>query len=224
MGGYQADVGERLRMRRANSIIKIISVFSILVGSSLAAPLKVVVTGTVTSTETTGGFVFENLGTQMAGYCTYDPETVDDEEGSSFYGRYNIDSLSMTIGDYTFADNSTTTPYPEFEVWVTDFCYKVSTIDGMVSINSAAQSYDDINIVLFDLGNFSISGPDDEIPTSFPDISFFSDRNEFEVDYSDADISFNVAGVIDSITVIPEPSSVLLLFLGGLLLKRKFLG
>ena len=208
-------------MNRINVIITIILVLTVLTGLSSATPLKVLVTGTVTSTKTTGDFVFEDIGTQMTGYCTYDPETADDEDGSSYYGKYNIDSLSMSIGDYIFADNPATTPSPEFEIWVTDMCYRVRSADGMVYINNIPQSYDNANVTLFDLGNFSTGGPDDELPTSFPDISFFSGRNRFEVYYSDLDISFNVTGVIDSITVIPEPSTMCLLGLGGLLLRRR---
>lgn len=209
-------------MKRANVIITIIFILSVTAGQVSAIPLEVAVTGMVTSTETTGDFVFENLGTQMTGYCIYDPETVDDEGGSSYYGYYTIDSLSMTIGDYTFADNSLTAPAPVFQVWVVDLTYKASTADGIVSINESVQPYEDVDVVLFALGNFSATGQNDDIPTSFPELSFFEDRNEFEVDYSDADISFNITGVIDSITVVPEPSSFILLSFGGLLLKRKF--
>ncbi len=212
---------ERTEIMR--QVILTLSLILVVVSQASAVPIEVVVTGTVTGTVTSGDFVFENLGTQMTGYCSYDPDTVDDEGGSLNYGRYAIDSLSMTIGDYTFADNPSTTPLPEFEVWVVDLVYKVSTMDGMVSINDVPQSYDDVEVLLFALGNYSVNGPDDEIPTSFPDISFFSDRNEFGVSYSDTDISFNVTGVIDSVTVVPEPSSILLLSLGGLLLRRKFL-
>ena len=35
-------------------------------------------------------------------------------------------------------------------------------------------------------------------------------------------ISFNVSGVIDSVTIVPEPSAIVLLSLGGIMLKWKF--
>lgn len=209
---------------------KILIVFSMFLalGVSNSQPanseiITVGVTGVVDEVSTDGGLELDGsvgIGTIMSGYCSYDLETPD-LEPSEYHGEYVLLSISMNIGNYTFTENPTSPNLALFEVGKTDLCYKVHTTDGIVAINGEPQTYYDIGITLFDLGNFSVSGLDDKLPVTFPDLSFFSDRNEFEVTFSDSGIGFNIGGVIDSITVIPEPTTFLLISLGSLALLKK---
>ncbi|UCG48922.1 MAG: PEP-CTERM sorting domain-containing protein, partial [Phycisphaerales bacterium] len=66
--------------------------------------------------------------------------------------------------------------------------------------------------------------PNDALPTSFPDISVFTNRNEFDVGFRDyEDRVFVISGHLTSLTAthIPEPSTIVLLGLGSLALLRR---
>jgi hypothetical protein len=55
---------------------------------------------------------------------------------------------------------------------------------------------------------------------SFPELSLFDDRREFGVGNDEGALGFIISGEIMSITVIPEPGTVLLFGFGGLMLLR----
>ena len=106
-----------------------------------------------------------------------------------------------------------------FEVWKTDITYLAKSSHGILNQNGALQPYDDIEIVLLDLCNASASGPDDALPISFPDISFFTYRNSFDASYSGPDIGFDMTGHLTSIYAVPEPATFLFVALGAVFLR-----
>lgn len=212
---------ERKEIMKSSVVFSVVVVLTSLVVLNnrivLGEPVTVMIWGTVNSVETQGGFTFDGLGDVMTGYCTYDTDAPD-LDSSSHHGAYPLTSLSMTIGDYTFFHNLSSPDAALFEVWKTDITYWAGSEHGVLSINGVPQPYNDIAIELIYLCNASSNGPDDALPVSFPDISFFTWRNDFHVAYSDSQVDFEIRGVLDSITAIPEPATLVLLCFGGAVL------
>ena len=69
--------------------------------------------------------------------------------------------------------------------------------------------------------------PNDDLPDSLPDISFFDLRKDFKVRlYANGDSPFDIHGFeihgnVTSLATVPEPTTLLLLSFGGLVLRRK---
>ncbi len=190
-------------MKKVSTFLIVLTICMISTNYALGESLTAAVTGTVNSITTEGGF------------------TADDQDASESYGKYSIPSLLMTIGNYDFIESPVTPNRSIFEVWKTDLTYIVSTTDGMASFDDTLLGHDDGDIMLFDLSNYSSNGPNDDLPTSFPDISFFEDRKQFEVSFSDGSAGFTIAGEIDSIVAVPEPATIALLGLGSLIFVGK---
>lgn len=226
-------------MKRSLSVILV--AVTVLVTSSVppasATILTVEVAGVVDSVWTDGGLALDgsvNIGSIMTGSTTYDTETPDLSPIPE-NGKYALLSISMTIGNYTFMHDLTSSD-PFFYVFTGDPGYSVSTVsrfDGTVYLDGTPYSYEDIDwsIRSLDLMNlFTNSGeyiPTDALPdtSSWPDLSIFDVVREFEVafhkSYSYGDGDFVICGEITSLDVVPEPATVLLLGLGCLALLRK---
>jgi hypothetical protein len=186
--------------------------------------IVVQVTGTVDSVSAEGSFSWDNsvtVGSTMTGFCCYDPALMYDHGVGDYYGEYSIDLWSMTIGNYTFKENPASLNLTRFRIWKTDITYEFNTSDGMAILNDTFLGYDNVDVTLFDLSNFSLGGPDDELPTSFPDISVFKNRHDFLVSFSDGTTGFNLSGTIDYIAAIPEPMSISFFSVCGMVLIRK---
>jgi len=125
----------------------------------------------------------------------------------------------MSVGNYDFTQNPAeiySATY--FRVTQMDLYYKVATDNGIMYHNDNRLDYSEINLTLFNLGTNSANGQNTKLPVTFPAISFFKDSNYFEMKKQDL---FTITGVIDSIWVTPEPATMALLGLGGLLLSRR---
>lgn len=92
-------------------------------------------------------------------------------------------------------------------------------IDGLNSFDQI--SWNTRYFKLIDLCNSNPTGTD-EFPLSFPEISFFNYRNDFDVNfYSVTSSGFSIDGYLTDITVIPEPTSIILLLLGTVVPWRR---
>lgn len=183
--------------------------------------ITVHVSGVVDSVTTQGDFTFDSslsIDSLMNGFCIYDTDTPD-LDGDSYHGRYVLQYLSMTIGNYTFTHDPLSPDPAYFEVWKGDTTYLAKSSDGILNQNGSLLPYDDIAIVLLDLCNASVSGPDDALPVSFPDISFFTWRNRFDADYSGSGVGFDINGHLTSIYTVPEPATLLFVVLGAVFLR-----
>jgi len=192
----------------------------VLTNAALALPVTVNAAGTVTSVTTYGSFTFDGsvmAGSAMTGSCYYDPDTAADLNASEYVGEYSIPSISMAIGNYDFTENPMPPNSAKFKVWKTDIAYLAQTTDGMMSLNNTPLGYAGVVVTLLDLCNASVSGANDDLPTAFPNVSLFTYRNRFEVCLAN---NFSISGVIDSITVIPEPMTITLFALGTLMFRR----
>lgn len=200
-----------------------IVVFWILADFTLAMSLTVNVTGTVDSVSTYGDFSFDGsvaVGSTMSGSCSYDPDEAVDLNSDEYLGEYLIPSISMSIGNYDFTESFD--PHRnlvKFRVGVTDISYLVQTTSGITYWNDVPlEGRRDTHIKLIDLCNASVSGENDDLPTTFPDISLFTYRNEFEVISGG---NFFITGTLDSIEAVPEPATIGLFALTGLITLRK---
>ncbi|MBN2456152.1 MAG: PEP-CTERM sorting domain-containing protein [Sedimentisphaerales bacterium] len=208
-----------------------------LVSFSKAEIITIEVTGIVDSVETGGGLVLDdsiNVGSEMLGYCIYDTETPDLATNSDYTGLYELLSICMEIGNYTFTHNTVSDECPLFLVGIVDPGYKAtsadSCFDGIVTVNGTPKTYDDIiwgyyRIELMNLWSSSYYIPTDSLPTELPDISVFDNRREFEARFyepkSDNRAFFDIHGELTSLNLIPEPATILLFGLASLILTIK---
>jgi hypothetical protein len=197
------------------------------------------VTGVVDDIAIQGNMTLDGsvqVGTVMTGTCTYEA-TTPDLDSSDYSGIYSLLSQTMAIGNYTFYDDQ---PYSAafFNTWVTDAYFQSisnqTIFDGTVQDEGVTKTYDDFDwykdeATLFHLGNNTTSNPDDSLPDSFPPLTFFTGQNQFKVDFlsnlsypGDVDYDgFTITGHITSIEIVPEPTMLCALTLGGLGLIRK---
>ena len=214
----------------------------LILGSSVYGEiLTVEVTGVVDSLETTGGLAFDgsiSVGSEMAGFCTYDTHTLD-LSPSEYNGKYALLSISMTVGNYTFTHNPTLPDPATFRVYTEEAVtlgkgvYRAGgpdvRFDGTIFVDGLPQTYDDITwpeaySELFDLWTNYEYILTDALPDleSWPDFSSFDLIRNFRTSFDDqSSLSFDISGEITSLTITPEPATFLLLSLGVLFLRRK---
>ncbi|MBE0536332.1 MAG: hypothetical protein IH624_11740 [Phycisphaerae bacterium] len=159
-----------------------------------------------------------SVGSTMTGYCVYDT-TKPDTMPESYLGKYELDELVMTIGEYRFEHWSQMGAEPAwFSVWTTDVTYLAQTNTGLMLRNDDTVGPPTLWVKLIDVCNAHTSGPD-AFPSSFPDnIGFFSWRNEWQV-YNG--MNHLVSGKLTAISIIPEPASVCLLLVGAICLRKR---
>lgn len=197
-----------------------------------AAIITVEVEGIVNSIGTQGGFSLDgsiDIGSLMTGSCSYDTQTSDLGSGS-----YAMISISMTVGNYTFTHDPMAPDPAYFTVYTVDPVYIASgdalRFDGTVYIDGSPKTYDDITwgwtyLELFNLWTSSSEYiPTDALPDldSWPELSVFDIRRAFQTRfYGEGDDYFGIYGDVTSLTIVPEPSTLLLLGLGVLMLRKK---
>ena len=232
----------RIGVRRSILIISVVLMALVFSNSQSASAtiITVEVTGVVDYFNTEGGFALDgsvNIGSAMTGSLTYDTETPDEFPTNEDIGGYPLISILMTIGNYTFTHDPTSPDYPFFIVGTVDPGYIASSdalrFDGTVYIDGSPKIYDDITwswtyLELFNLWTSSSEYiTTDTLPDldSWPELSVFDNRREFRVNFLESLApdpgSFDIYGEVTSLTVTPEPATVLLLGLGGLALLRK---
>ena len=230
-------------MKRLISIVFIALVALVILNSQPASAeiITVEVTGVVDVVR--GGLALDGsvgVGSIMTGYCTYATDTLDEYPANEYIGVYPLISILMTVGNYAFTHDPTSTDSPYFKVGTVDPTYNAMTqsgrFDGTVTINgSGPLTYDDITwnwtyISVFHLWTSSSEQiPTDALPdlASWPELSVFDVNRGFDTRFSDESSSnryFEIYGEITSLTVVPEPATLFLLGLGSLALltNRRF--
>ena len=203
---------------------------------ALAYTVTVYVEGVVTEIYTFDGLEFDGslvVGSVMTGSCTYDSETPDDYPDSFSTGRYSLSSISMHIGNYTCLPNWQGEREPGFYISVggEGFYYNVGSPEALFSgpcyVNGEPSNLEDIHMPgggfrLLSVVAGTPSPIGDALPdeNTFPNLSVFTEEKLFYLGSPDTP-SFDIFGQITSLTVVPEPASVLLFGLAGLALLRK---
>ncbi|MCK4885814.1 MAG: PEP-CTERM sorting domain-containing protein [Planctomycetes bacterium] len=208
----------------------------LLIFSSLAYSriITIEVTGTVNELTYRGGLRLDNsisMGSVMSGSCSYDTEAI------SLDGyNYPLLSITMIVGDYIFKHDAFTTDLAYISIGG-DKVYAPKTWDGVFDGNALdngeIKTFDEIewSRAYFELFNIYSTLPECPYPNYLPesiDLSLFNERKEFSANFLKADSSSDISsiyfkGELTSLTVIPEPCSLVLLGLGaiGLLSKRR---
>ncbi len=169
-----------------------------------------------------------SIGTIMNGFTIYDTDTPDLSPGIGL-GIYDVISISMTFGNYTFTHNPDATESAQFVIHPSNqAAYDVRSWDpsflGTIYINGEPKTSDDVSwedygMTVISLRSDRITLPE-TLPTSFPPLSDF-DGMGFGVEHDTWTEYFKISGEITSINVIPEPGTVLFLALGSVLLLRR---
>ena len=213
------------------AILSILAVFTLTSSSPVFGYVVTVeVEGVVTDVNAYSGLEFDGSVTAsstMTGSCTYDMETPD-QGWPDDSGRYSLISISMSIGNYLFLPNLTAAQEPFFVIntWTNAFYYDVVSPEALF-YGPAYLNGEPTNLEDRPSGGFRLMylGADTESPTgdslpdedTFPDLSVFTEDNFFDVECS----LFRIYGEVTSITVIPEPTTILLFGLGGVTLIRR---
>ncbi|MBN2456151.1 MAG: PEP-CTERM sorting domain-containing protein [Sedimentisphaerales bacterium] len=219
------------------NIIVVCLLCSVLNGLARGEIITIEVTGVVNSIDTQGGFALDDsvyIGSEMTGSCSYDTEAIDHYPQLNNIGEYDLSSVSMTIGNYTFFNNPMPPDELLFKVFSIDLSYIARSLsprfDGFITLNGSFKSYDDIDwqdsgLTLINVcsssNKYNLS---DSLPVWLPDISEFDWYNKFSVAFTDSDWDtswFGISGSLSSWTIIPEPAMILLLGLGSLALTRR---
>ncbi len=204
--------------------------------SGSAYIVTVHVEGIVSSVETGGGLTLDGSvivgSTVMEGYYTYDTETPDQDPQYDWVSTYSVLSISMTVGSYMFLPDPAGSKDPWFYIstWTDSFYYSVISPEalfyGPCYLNGQPTTLEDLNLSVRGI-SWSLRGDNDGTITdalpdenTFPDLSVFTEEKLLYV-ANDSSPWVSIASDITSLTVVPEPASVLLFGLAGLALLRK---
>lgn len=225
---------------KLSRLLPVLFVFSIVLITSRSGSAYIVtvhIEGIVSEIQTFDGLTLDDsatIGSLMTGYYTYDTETPDQHWPDDTTGRYSLISISMNIGNYSFMHNPAATKEPFWGISAGNggFYYSIASghpvFYGPCYMNGESTNLEDLHLYLPGSGVImhlvaNIDSPTgDDLPNedTFPDISVFDEDRIFLVDSSSTP-AFTIMGEVTNITVVPEPTSVLLFGLAGLALLRK---
>ena len=166
-------------------------------------------------------------GATFAGTYTYDSATIGSYQQPG-RGRYVHDSpygFNLSLGGFEF--KTVENHNSRFTISVYNNFSSLSTYDGYYAISyeniplSTGLSVHSINWNLYDYTLTALSSI--ALPSDAPDINAWSD-NFFTINCGgagDDNPLFIIRGTVTQAVLVPEPTTLLLLGLGGLLLRRK---
>jgi hypothetical protein len=212
---------------------KLVLILVSLTGFCANAITIVKVEGVVTSMTSVENYYFDDsvqAGTTFTEYYYFADTT--DRNNDSQRGDYLGEYATLSIGNYLF--NFSSSEMNVLCYYPTDNCIWVtaggSESDGLIYIDSIPYEYDSIdwalNYTRATLSSYSEIPTSDEFPNPFLDLSLFDKNNYWNFSSFTGDRVTTWEGIIlygdiTSISVIPEPCSLVLLGLGGLAVMRR---
>jgi len=204
-------------------------------GSSKAAVLTCIAQGYVHRIELLDDVELDgsvDIGTDFTVSFVYDTDSPDLWWDIHDLGKYNIISIDITVGNYSFYHRPESELNTTFSIdlglsggGTTYDVYSADPgFDGTIFIDGQPKTFEDLNWQNF-ITRISmvkdIIQLTDELPTldTFPDLSFW-DYAGITIAHDDFE-GMGIYGSVTSYQVIPEPGTVLLFALGGLTLLRK---
>lgn len=218
------------------AILSILAVFILAYSSpAFGYVVTVEVEGVVTYVETYGGLELDgsvSMGSVMTSSVTYDSEEPDGA-GADDRGTYWLNSISMSVGSYTFTDDPEdaedlifiiSAEHGWFRYRIFDFPGFDPLFYGPCYLNGQPTTLEDLDLPTRAM-EICLEGDNDGTITdalpnedTFPDLSAFTKARFWAG--NDIEPSFGISADITSITVIPEPGTLFLFGLGGLALLR----
>ena len=228
---------------KLRAILIIVAVLSLAYGNpAFGYVVTVEVEGVVTSIGGYGGVEQDGSvivsETVMTGSFSYDSETPD--QAGNDNGFYWLNSLLISVGNYTFTDDPEDAEDIGLSILVEgvmvkpgQFRYEICNFPdfeplfyGPCYLNGQPTTLEDLDLPCRGM-EIILEGDNDGTITdalpnedTFPDLSVFIERKTFSVG-NDGGLAFGIGVEITSITVIPEPGTLLLLGLGGLAILRR---
>ncbi len=203
-------------------------------GLANATIVEVRLEGIVTDANLGPGFSLDGSvvpGSPMSVFFRYDTLAPDDHPGDN-NGGYDMLDITLTVGNYTFAADPTGLGSRLLVGFGADYYSLVAgtadpLCDGTVFQDGVPMQFDEVDWGKpVDVG-FSLQGPHLEgatdaipLPETFPPLSFFTAFRGMGVGI-DEDAHTGIYGEITSLVVVPEPGTVALLSLGGLVAFRR---
>ena len=191
-----------------------------------AEQIKIALTGYVNNVSDSynllGGSIHN--GDAITGYYIYDSATAD-SDSSAVFGSYKYTitpyGMSITIGSTTFKTDSTNV---NFEVGLinnyageTLDSYEITSYNNFQLVNGV--SVGQLHWQLDDYTGTALSS--DALLLTAPDLTKWQDNSMSVFGGTDAKTQFVIRGYITSAYLVPEPMTLFLLGLGGLLLRRR---
>lgn len=207
----------------------ILCVFSLAAAVASAGPVTLLVEGVVNEVILEGGFSLDGSvgsGTVMTGTCTFDPDVFNSRTEST--AKYPLSDIRLNVGNYSFTDPAHSGPDAILEDYFDDYIFaaysNAPVFEGTLYEDGQAKTYDNVDwsytyMTLFNLWTTTYQ---DSIVDYFRSIDPFNLRREFGIRMYEQDPSaawlydgaFIINGEITSISVVPEPMSVVLFGLG----------
>ncbi len=187
-----------------------------------AEMITIAISGTVTSVDDSANLLNGEIavGSTMTGSYTYDSETEPYSAGTyttTYVCTNSLCKMMLNINGIVFQ----TDPWLSFSI-TNDYLgngrdsYSLSALNVLPLDNEMG-----IESITWQLGNNSGSAISNmELPTDAPNLLSWPDRNQFQITsekIGDYDNSFYIDIEVTSATLVPEPMSMSLLILGGIL-------
>jgi hypothetical protein len=197
-----------------------------LASACLAEQIKIGLTGHVDYIDDPYNLLDNGVhqGDWITGFYTYDSSTQDSNPSVSMsLYQYAIAPYGMlvTAGSITFQTDPTNV---NFEIGLVDN-YAGGTLDSYevtshnnLQLNSAI-TVGDLHWQLNDYSGKAISS--DALPSTAPDLSKWQSNSLSVVGGSDEKTQFLISGHITSSYLIPEPATLFLLAIGGLIIRKR---
>lgn len=197
--------------------------------------VMVEVEGVVDTLSFEGGFAMDgsvSTGVKMTGFCIFDPE-VSVINGS--YTDYSLTAMSLTVGNYTFAYDTSAGELPLLRKYPQDHVFAAFTdtpvFTGTIYEDGIAKTWSQVDwqYTYMELFNLYTSVYRESIIEHLSNIDHFDIRREFHISMTEVypqvpwmhDGSLYIRGDITSINIVPEPGTMVLLAIGGILLKGR---